>query len=87
MGCRRGKARKNKGFREAMRIVAITTDPVRLSFLQALLADAGIDAVVLDRHISAVEGGIGAFPRRLAVAEQDERHARAVLREAGEGDA
>lgn len=69
-----------------MRIVAVTTDPVRLSFLEALLADAGIATVVLDRHISAVEGGIGAFPRRLAVATQDEARARAVLREAGESD-
>lgn len=67
-----------------MRIVAVTTDPVRLSFLEALLADAGIDTVVLDRHISAIEGGIGAFPRRLAVPEQDEHRARGVLREAGE---
>ena len=46
-----------------MRVVATTTDPVRLSFLRALLADAGIDSIVLDAHISAMEGGIGAFPR------------------------
>jgi len=67
-----------------MRIIATTTDPVRLSFLRALLADAGIGTVVLDAHISAMEGGIGAFPRRLAVATDDERRARAVLTEAGE---
>lgn len=67
-----------------MRIVAVTTDPVRLSFLQALLADAGIAAVVLDAHISALEGGIGAFPRRLAVAAGDAAAACRVLREAGE---
>ncbi|MBR0642041.1 putative signal transducing protein [Plastoroseomonas hellenica] len=67
-----------------MRVVARTTDPVRLGFLAALLADAGIGTVVLDQHISAVEGGIGAFPRRLAVAEQDADRALAVLREAGE---
>ena len=47
--------------------IATTTDPVRLSFLRALLRDAGIDTLVLDAHISAIEGGIGAFPRRLAV--------------------
>lgn len=70
-----------------MRIVATTTDPVRLSFLRALLADAGIGTVVLDAHISAVEGSIGAFPRRLAVAADDEAHARAVLAEAGEATA
>jgi hypothetical protein len=40
--------------------------------------------VLLDQHISAVEGGIGAFPRRLAVREEDAAEARRVLREAGE---
>ncbi|NMJ43419.1 DUF2007 domain-containing protein [Roseomonas sp. JC162] len=67
-----------------MRVIATTTDPVRLSFLRALLADAGIGTVILDAHISAIEGGIGAFPRRLAVVEEDERRARAVMQEAGE---
>lgn len=70
-----------------MRIVATTTDPVRLSFLRALLTDAGIESIVLDSHISAIEGGIGAFPRRLAVVMDDEARARAVLLEAGEATA
>ncbi len=67
-----------------MRILVSTNDPVRLSFVMALLRDAGIGCVLLDGHISAMEGSIGAFPRRLAVAEADERQARRVLREAGE---
>lgn len=67
-----------------MRLIAQGVDPVRLSFLMALLRDAGIGCVLLDQHISAVEGGIGAFPRRLAVAEEDWEEARRVLREAGE---
>jgi hypothetical protein len=67
-----------------MRIVATSNDPVRLSFLTALLADAGIEAVVLDMHTSMTEGSIGAIPRRLVVAADDERHARRVLAEAGE---
>jgi len=67
-----------------VRVLATSNDPVRLSFLKALLADAGIVAVVLDVHTSAVEGSIGAIPRRLAVAQQDEQRARRVLREAGE---
>lgn len=62
----------------------MTSDLVRLSFLQALLKDAGIESVVLDQHISALEGGIGAFPRRLAVRDEDLARARAILREAGE---
>ena len=67
-----------------MRTVLISNDPVRLSFLTALLADAGIDSIVLDAHVSAVEGSIGAIPRRLAVLPEDERQARRVLAEAGE---
>jgi hypothetical protein len=67
-----------------VRIAATSNDPVRLSFLTALLADAGIGAVLLDAHSSATEGGIGAIPRRLAVAAEDESRARRVLQEAGE---
>jgi hypothetical protein len=67
-----------------MHIVTRTNDLVRLSFLQALLQDAGIDAFVLDGHTSAVDGSIGAIPRRLAVPEDDGPAARRVLREAGE---
>lgn len=67
-----------------MRVLLATTNPVRLSFLVALLRDAGCDPVVLDGHVSAIEGGIGAFPRRLAVPADQEAQARRVLREAGE---
>ncbi|MGH7056791.1 MAG: DUF2007 domain-containing protein [Acetobacteraceae bacterium] len=67
-----------------MRVVAVSNDPVRLSFLTALLADAGIHTIVLDGYMSAAEGSIGAIPRRLVVAEDDESRARRVLVEAGE---
>lgn len=67
-----------------MHVVARSTDPVRISFLKALLDDAGIACVVLDAHISAVEGGIGAFPRRLAVRTEDASRAKRVLSDAGE---
>ena len=67
-----------------MEVVAASPDPVRMSFLSALLRDAGIACTVLDAHISAVEGGIGAFPRRLAVAREDAAAARRVLRDSGE---
>ena len=66
-----------------MRIIETTNDPVRLSFVASLLRDAGIDSMVLDGHTSAVEGSIGAIPRRLAVAISDEAQARRVLQEAG----
>jgi hypothetical protein len=61
-----------------------TTDPVRLSWLVALLADAGIEAIVLDSHTSILEGSIGAIPRRLMVDTEDAAQAIRILREAGE---
>ena len=67
-----------------MREILRTTDIVRLSWLTALLADAGIEAVVLDHHTSVLEGSIGAIPRRLMVATDDAAQALRVLREAGE---
>ena len=67
-----------------MRTVVVSNDLVRLSFLGALLRDAGIGNVLLDGHVSAVEGSIGAFPRRLAVADADEARAMRILEEAGE---
>ena len=67
-----------------MRTLLVSNDLVRLSFLAALLRDAGIETVLLDSHVSAVEGSIGAIPRRLAVLVEDEQQARRVLVEAGE---
>ena len=67
-----------------MRELLRTNDPVLLSWLTALLADAGIEAIVLDTHASIMEGSIGAIPRRLMVIEEDYRQARRVLTEAGE---
>lgn len=67
-----------------MQEIQRTTDPVRLSWLIALLADAGIEAVVLDTHTSVLEGSIGAIPRRLMVHDDDSAQAIRVLREAGE---
>ena len=61
-----------------------TNDTVRLSWLQALLAAAGIEAVVLDGYTSIMEGSIGAIPRRLMVRDGDMHRARTVIREAGE---
>ena len=61
-----------------------TNDPVRLSWAQALLRDAGIDSLILDHHTSLVEGSIGAIPRRLMVAVADHRRARALIAAAEE---
>ena len=57
---------------------------VRLSFLTALLADAGIEAMIFDSHTSSAEGSISAIPRRLMVADEDFIRAREILIDAGE---
>ena len=61
-----------------------TTDVVRLSFLVALLKDAGIVTAVPDSHMSVLEGSAAAIPRRLMVETEDYEAARQVLDEAGE---
>jgi len=61
-----------------------TTDIVRLSFLRALLSDSGIHAEVFDENIASLEGGIGAFPRRLVVPPALRVAAENVLRDAEE---
>ncbi len=61
-----------------------SNDPVRLSFVTALLADARIGAIILDTHTSVAEGSIGAIERRMMVDDDDLARARRVLDEAGE---
>ena len=73
-----------RGTGKDMRELVRTNDVVKLSWLQALLADAGIETVVLDVYTSVIEGSIGAIPRRLAVIEEDFDRARRVLEDAGE---
>ena len=62
-----------------------TTNPVLLSFVENLLAGSGIGHYVADRHVSTVDGMIGAFPFRVLVAMDDLVAARATLAEAGLG--
>ncbi|MGN6097096.1 MAG: putative signal transducing protein [Bosea sp. (in: a-proteobacteria)] len=62
-----------------------TNDLVLLGALEALLSAADLDCLIADQHISALEGMIGAFPRRLLVREEDARRARALLIQAGYG--
>lgn len=62
-----------------MRELMRTNDPVLLSYVQHVLREAGIEPHVFDQHTSAVEGSIGAIPRRIMVAADDMPAARRVL--------
>ena len=55
-----------------MRVVLLTNNPVRLSFAEAALRAEGVTFHTLDASTSAVEGSIGAIPRRLVVSAEDE---------------
>ncbi|GIX17094.1 MAG: hypothetical protein KatS3mg119_1280 [Rhodothalassiaceae bacterium] len=68
-----------------MRLLLRTNDLVVLSKARAVLEGRGIGAVVLDEHMSVLDGSIGALPRRLMVADEDAAAARRALREAGLG--
>ena len=62
-----------------------SNDLVVIATVEALLAGRDIDCLVLDQHMSALEGSIGILPRRVLVTEDDLTRARRLLMEAGLG--
>jgi uncharacterized protein (DUF1330 family) len=62
-----------------MRELLRSNDLVYLSFVSHVLAEAGIDFLVLDGHMSVMEGSVGAIPRRLAVPDSRFDEARRLL--------
>jgi len=63
-----------------------TSDPVLVSFVEALLREQGIDYHVADVNTSAVEGSIAIFPRRVLVPASAADAAQALLIDAGLAD-
>ena len=63
-----------------------SNDPVLVSFVSALLKEAGIAFTVLDTNMSVMEGSIGVLPQRVLVEEISVDKARALLTEAGVGN-
>ncbi|MGI9386599.1 MAG: DUF2007 domain-containing protein [Methyloligellaceae bacterium] len=60
-----------------------TNNQVLLSFVKALLGEAGIEHAVLDTHMSIVEGSLGILPQRVLVSDEDLARAQRLLRDAG----
>jgi len=56
-----------------------SNDLVLISYVIHLLAEEGIEAMVFDEYISAVEGSIGAFPRRVMVDNDDLKRSKDLL--------
>ena len=55
-----------------------TNNPVLISWLTALMADNGIETIVLDTHTSILGGSAIAIPRRIMVADDDIDRARRI---------
>ena len=62
-----------------------TNDIVLISFVEALLRDAGIESLVADQNMSIMEGSIGLLPRRILVHEESLAEARKLCADAGVG--
>jgi len=60
-----------------------TNDPVTISFVEALLRDAGIAHFVADQNMSVLEGSLCVLPRRVMVGEDGIEAARRILADAG----
>ena len=56
-----------------------SNDPVWLSFVRHVLAEEGIEFLQLDEHMAALEGSVGAIPRRILVLAEDLGRARRAL--------
>lgn len=68
-----------------MKELITITDPVRISFIEALLNEADIDYVIRDANVAYLFGqDNGLFPRRLAVGYRDVMPAVRILTAAGQ---
>jgi len=75
-------ARVKKTGWQAMRRIVRSNAPVLIHFVTVLLRDAGLSPQLVDQHISAIEGSIGALPRRVLVASDELAQAKRVMQEA-----
>jgi len=63
-----------------------TNDLVLISFVEALLREAGIEPWVADQNMSIIEGSLGVLQRRVMVRADRLNQARRVLIDAGIGN-
>ena len=62
-----------------------TNDAVLISFVEALMRDAGIAFIVADQNMSVLDGSLGILPRRILVDSDEIERARSILAAAGIG--
>ena len=66
-----------------MRELVRTNNAVLITAIEALLKAADIPSMVLDQHMSVLEGSLGMLPRRIVVDEEHLELARQLLEDAG----
>jgi len=69
-----------------MKELVRTNDAVVISYIEALLRDAGIQFLVADQNMSVMDGSLGILPRRVLVEEERIAEARSILAAAGIGN-
>ena len=68
-----------------MKDILTISEPVRISYIEALLKDAGIAYAIRDAYMADLLGSSNVlFPRRLAVGDDDVMQAERILRAAGQ---
>ena len=60
-----------------------STDPTVMAFASALLQGEDIECFQMDVNMSILEGGIGIFPRRMMVRDDDYDRALRVITDNG----
>lgn len=68
-----------------MRELLRTNDIVLISAVEAMLDSLGIAHLLVDQHMSVLEGSLGMLPRRLLVDSDEFERARHILTDAGLG--
>lgn len=66
-----------------MKEILRSNDMVLVSYVQSLLDESSISYIVLDNHMSVVEGSLGILPRRLMVGDEEFFQAQKILKDAG----
>ena len=69
-----------------MEEIVRTNNLVTISFIEALLKEAGIVPFIADQNMSVIEGSLGILPRRVLVPDDRADEARRILRDAGIGE-
>lgn len=60
-----------------------TNDVVMISYIETMLKDQEINHLILDQHMSVLEGSIGLIQRRIMVESKSINQARRLLKELG----